>query len=121
MQRPECYRNVKQFIILITMMAHKISSVQALSQLNKTSSIFDIFQQKSLRPTPVGQSTTSFTCEPVNVDDKLVAQRKAIFEPSYRLEPRIKFKPQTVTQIINQTLGDYLNGLLILFWVLDCI
>lgn len=91
-------------------MAHYKSAAHAdHSQLTKTSSIFDVFQQKLARM-PGGQSTTSFTYEPANGEDKIVAIRRAIFEPTYRLEPRARFKPYAVTRIINQTLQDFLGG-----------
>lgn len=83
---------------------------RAAVQIEKTSSIFDVDIHRPSKAFPAGQSTTSFTYEPGHQDDKN-SRRAGYYEPTYRLAPRIKFKPHLVTNIINSVLEEKLTGM----------
>lgn len=78
----------------------------------RTSSIFDIDQVRQLKSHQEGNSTTSFSYEPSQLDEKIMvsSKRGAIYEPTYRLEPQDKIKSHTVKSIINSVLQNRLAG-----------
>ena len=90
------------------------SSAQAgnLVAVGKTSSIFDVDQVRILKPHHEGNSTTSFSYDPSHHDDKnmMSTVKRAIFEPTYRLEPLIKVQAHAVKEIIETVLEQHLAG-----------
>lgn len=93
------------------------SSQISHTALGKSSSIFEVDQIKNLKTRQEARSTTSFSYEPSHHDEKvvLVPHKRAILEPTYRLDPLVKIKVHAIKSIIDEVLQRHLSGRFVSF------